>query len=424
MTPRAFLRGLLGSPTPDERGEARLQPLQVHPGETVGVVLLNTGGPACPDDVEAFLYSRLMDPAETDWPVPAPVRQWATRIRARRRARDLQRAYELIGGSSPLSHHTREQARALERRLNDRFGALTGARFRTYTAMRHGQPSAEDAARAMAEDGVTQVVLLPLHPHYAGTTTGSSLTQWSQMETAGTMPVWPTTEVLEYAAHPKYVQAVAERVDEGLQRFPREVRHRVQVLFCAQGALQGRVDKARDPYCCLVHATVQQVMEARAGHDPERGVHVAFGEPLTSGRALAPEVRDTIHALADDGYDAVLIVPISYVSDRIETAYELDVVVREQATTAGMVHFEVTNGLNGHPLFVEALAECAAAQLLPHTQGDGAATLVPSPLVALPRHDAALRSIRCDSCTFVAEPCDWSGEAAVRVPAPPSAEAA
>ena len=403
MSPREFLRRSRRS----RLAETPSGPLSVPPGATVGVVLMTTGGPSGAADVEPFLYSRLMDPAETSWRMPVRLRHVAARLLARRRARTLGRAYEMIGGASPLAHHTREQAEALQNVLNRRFGAATGATFRTYTAMRHWHPTTTEAATAMAADGVTHTVLLPLHPQYAGATTGSSFAYWDALCASGAIAARPTARVSEYAAHPKYVQALAERVDEGLQRFPRESRSRVQVLFCAQGALHDTADRARDPYCCLVHATVQAVVRARAERDPERGVHVAFGKPLVRGRALAPEVRDTLRTIADDGFDAVLVVPVSFVTDRIETAYELDVVVRGEAAKAGIAHFEVTYGLNGHPLLLDALAECVASQIAPVAGGDGASALFALATEERPRHDPALRTVRCASCTFVAEPCVW-----------------
>jgi ferrochelatase len=383
-------------------------PLDLAPGDVVGVVLMNLGGPLERCDVEPFLYNRLMDPAEGDWAIPAVVRDWASRILARRRARPLADAYEQIGGVSPLARHTGEQAAVLERRLNERYGAATGARFRTYVAMRHWHPSSEAAAAQMAADGVTQVVLLPLHPHYSTATTGSSVTYWRALEAAGELPAWPTALVPEYAAHPKFVQALAERVDEGLQRFPRDARAGVQVIFCAQGAHQSRLSKAEDPYCCLVHATVQQVVDARADHDASRDVHVAFQRPLVPGRALGPTLDATLDALADDGHAHILVVPVSFVSDRVETAYDLDVVVRARVAKQGVTHFEVTNGLNGHPLFIDTLAECVAAQVRPAAGGDGSPALFPAPFSALPRHAAAERTVRCEACTYTAEPCDWS----------------
>lgn len=419
MTPREFLCGSRSRrPFEGGAGVAGGDPLDLAPGDVVGVVLMNLGGPMERGDVEPFLYNRLMDPAEGDWRLPAVVRDWASRVLARRRGRRLADAYEQIGSVSPLARHTGEQAAVLERRLNERFGAATGARFRTYVAMRHWHPSSEEAAAQMAADGVTRVVLLPLHPHYSAATTGSSVAYWRALEAAGEIPTWPTTLVPEYAAHPKFVQALAERVDEGLQRFPRDARAGVQVVYCAQGAHPSRLAKESDPYCCLVHATVQQVVDARADRDAARAVHVAFQRPLVPGRAVGPDLGATLDALADDGHAHILVVPVSFVSDRVETAYELDVVVRARVAARGVTHFEVTNGLNGHPLLIETLAECVAAQIHPaaFAHGDGAPAPFPSLRAALPRHAASERTVRCETCTFAAEPCDWGAAEPSAVP--------
>ncbi len=378
-------------------------PLAVGPGDVVGVVLMASGGPDRAEDVEPFLLNRYSDPALATLPLPSILRRLVCRVRARRRATDLIRAYELIGGRSPLAQHTDEQTRQLAFRLSNRLGAPTGATFRAYTAMRHWHPSTEEAAAAMAADGVTHVVLLPMSPHPATTTSGSSLARWDAL--APRRPSWPTARVDEFAVQPRYVQALAERVDEGLQRFPREVRARVPVLFCAQGDIHRDADR----YCCYVHATVTSVGEARAAGDPGRTMHVAFGEPLVRGRALAPQVRETLSRLADEGHDAVLVVPVSFVTDRIETAYDLDVVVRAQAAEVGLVHFEVTRGLNGHPLLTEALVDAVAAHLTPAVGGDGVAETLAAP----DAHPA--RTYACPTCGRGVAPTSWSR---MTVPAP------
>ena len=421
MTPREFLRGFHSRRrSAGGRVAAPEAPLAIAPGDVVGVVMMSLGGPSRRGDVEPFLYNRLMDPAEGDWNLPALVRDHASRFLAHRRARVRADAYEQIGGESPLARHTAEQARALDGVLNRRFGAATGARFRTYVAMRHWHPSTEEAAAQMARDGVTKVVLLPLHPHASAATTGSSVAYWNALRAAGELPAWPTSLVPEYAAHPTYIQALAERVDEGLQRFPLAARPGVQVVFCAEGAPAPRPSD-QNPYCCLVHATVQQVVNARAARDPRRVAHVAFLRPLVPGRALGPGLTQTLDALADDGHAHVLVVPVSFVSDRVETAYDLDVVVRAHAAAQGVTHFEVATGLNEHPLFIETLAAVVGAQVRTALGGDGAtANPEGTALVDLrPHHDPALRTVRCETCTHAAEPCDWEA-----MPAAVPAEAA
>src|SRR5690606_28701134 len=320
-------------------------------------------------------------------PLPAALRDRVCRWIARRRAARVGRDYEQIGGASPLNRHSREQARALEQRLADRFGAVTGATFKVYVSTRYGTPSASDVQAQMDEDGIAKVVLLPLHPHYARCTTGSSLAQWRAYEERSGRAASPTALVYEYATHPKYVQALSERIDEGLQRFPVTVRDRVHLVFSGHGAPRKDMTRRGDPYCCLVHSTVQQVMAHREGHDAGRAFHVAFQSKVGPAKGLTPSTPDKLEQLADDGHTAVLVVPVAFVSDHVETAYALDIEVREEALRNGIEHYEVTSGLNCHPLLIEALAECVAAQVSPVSvsRGDGADAL-PAALPALPRY--------------------------------------
>ena len=349
------------------------EPLAVEAGDTVGVVLMGLGGPSSPDETVPFLYSRLMDPAEVELRVPRFARHRVARLLARRRGRLLAQAFELIGGTSPLRRHAEEQARALQRVLWDDYDPSVGVAFRVYVAMRHGDPSTEAARAQMREDGVTKVVLLPLQPHFSAATTGSSLSYWRALEDEGGAARWPTTLVRDYAAHPRLVRALGERIDEGLQRFPREVRDRVQILFAAHGAQRRHLTGLDDPYCCQVQATVEAVLEARGERD--RPASVAFEAPLGAGRSLGPSVADALDDLSGDGSLAVLVVPVSFISDRVETAFDLDVTARARAAERGVSHFEVTSGLNCHALLVDALAECVAGWVRPAAEGAAAPPL-------------------------------------------------
>lgn len=362
MTPHAYLRRF----RPDAAlltGESFNQgPVQVEEGDVVGVVLLGLGGPSRPDEVVPFLYSRLMDPAEVHLPVPRWARRRVAQALAYRRGRALARAFEMIGGTSPLRRHASEQAVALQRRLTHRYGAATGAEFRTYVAMRHRDPSMAAARAQMAKDGVTKAVLLPLQPHFSATTTGSSLAYWRALDAELGAPTWTESLATEYATQPRFVRALSERIDEGLQRFAREDRERAQILFVAQGVSHRHRVHFGDPYCCHLHATVRAVAKER-GED--RPVHLAFQAPIGGGRTAGRSVAEAIDDLADDGASAVLAVPISFISDRVEAAFDLDVTARARAQSSGIADFEVTSGLNCHPLLIEALAECVGAHLQP-----------------------------------------------------------
>jgi ferrochelatase len=324
------------------------------------VVLLNHGGPSSLADVEPFLYRLFMDPALIDLPIGPFLRHWMCKAMARLRASSIAEDYEVIGGSSPINRLTREQSRSLQKHLNATFGRPSGITFRTYVAMRYWHPFSEEAARQMADDGVDQVVLLPLYPHWSKTTSGSSIAYWHALEEAGEIPSWPTTSVFEYAAHPKYVQAVSERIDEALQRFPSGLRDDVHLLFSGYGTSMREVTDHGDPYRCHLRTTVEEVMNLR---EDDRTHDVAFqgGDGFTEW--LSPSTSEVLERLGSGHAPPVLVVPISYLTDHVETHYELDIAVREEAEAAGIDHFEVSSGLNAHPLLVEALAEATVSQI-------------------------------------------------------------
>ncbi|RMF56913.1 MAG: ferrochelatase [Bacteroidetes bacterium] len=422
MTPRDFLQRY--------RFDARMitgrfyahEPLLVEQGDRVGVVLLYPGGPGIPEDVASFLYGVLMDPAVVDLPLGRRLRPVVCRTLSSLLAKRIGREYEAIGGRSPINRLTREQAVALETRLNLRYGKATGVSFHAYPAARYGHPSFEVVAMQMESDGIDKVVLLPLYPQYAKMTTGSALCYWWTLEQAGEIPSWPTTFAFEYAAHPKYVQALSERIDEALQRFPRAVRSDVHLVFTALATPMREMTVHRDPYCCLVHSTVDRVM-AHRGHDLP--FHVTFQSMAGLAEWLAPETEETVVELARQGARAVLMVPVSFVSDRLETVYRLDVRLREKAEQRGLVHFEVTSGLNCHPLFIEALSEVVLSQIRwPESVagvGDGVAPYAICPVGRAGVYAAAERQVRCTRCPMIAEAARWEerpGEAGWPGPAP------
>lgn len=411
MTPREFLKRY----SYDDRlvtGEYfSSSPLELEAGDRVGVVLLNLGGPDEVEDVAPFLYNLFMDPAIIDIPVGGRLRHWLCRLISSMRSKKVGKDYEMIGGGSPINRLTREQSGSLAKHLNARFGKEAGVEFRTYIAMRYWRPFSEEAAEQMKRDGINKVVLLPLYPQYSKTTTGSSLIYWYHLEEAGEIPKWPTSYVFEYAANPKYIQSVSERIDEGLQRFPKAIRDDVHLVFSAHGTPLKEMKERRDPYCCLINSTVDRVMTMR-GFD--RSYHVCFQSKVGPAEWLTPSTPDMLEELGQDGVKAVLIIPIAFVTDHIETAFELDIEVRAEAMAFGIEHFEVSSGLNCHPLFIESLAEATVAQLaLPTTNGRGAASgrdYALRPVKSLPLYKAAQRCTRCHQCEHIIEARRWDGK--------------
>jgi ferrochelatase len=409
MTPRQYLKTYKYDTRLVTGGYYPAEPLPVGPGDTVGVVLFHLGGPDAVANVRPFLYNVFMDPVLLDLPGGKRMRPWFSRLMASLFAKSVRQEYGAIGGASPINRLAEEQAQSLEALLNSRYGQATGVAFRTYVAMRYWHPLSEEAARQMHQDGIDKVVLLPLFPQYSKTTTGSALAYWWRLEQEGEIPRRPTTRVTEYAAHPKFIQALSERIDEALQRFPRRHREGVPLLFSAHGTRLKEMQERGDAYCCLVHTTVDRVMTCR-GQD--RPFHVAFHGKIGPTAWLAPRTVDVLKILAGQEHTSVLVVPVALVLEHVETTYALDIELREQASKAGLSHFEVMPALNCHPLLIEALAEATLAQLAFPARSktiNGAAT--PLPFLTLDhrlQYDPSERCLRCAKCRYGIEAQRWT----------------
>lgn len=332
--------------------------MDVPAGATVGVVLLGPGGPETHSDVPSFLYRQYMDPAVSDVRLGSWMHHLISRFVARRRSETLRREYEAIGGRAPVLRHAGDLSRMLERYLAQHHGH--DVRFRVFLAMRYGDPSPQQTIRALRAEGIRHVVLLPLYPQYADATTGSSLAFWraaAQREEADI----DTVVALAYPDEPDFVQAVSERIDEALQRFPRSVRADVQYLFVAHGtAPRGRRARCA-PYCCHVHRTVNAVMALR-GQD--RPFEVTFQSQPGLPDRLMPRLADVVDRLGQEGRRAVLVVPIAFTTEQLDTAFRLEVTMRSRAERSGIAHYEVATPLNCHPLFIRAMAEVTAERVV------------------------------------------------------------
>lgn len=359
MTPRQYLRRF----REDERlltGAYYPERIIVERGDTVGVVLLHTGGPESVDQVRPFLYEVFMDPARFAFPGHRSCRAALGRIGATLRGRVLCKQYESIGGASPLASLARDQAASLESCLHAGHSRSLGVRFRVYATMRYGHPNAVEVTRRMRKDSVTKVVLLPSFPQYSKTTTGSALAHWWHLEQEGIIPAHRTAAVMEYATNDKYIRAMGERIDEALRRFGSRTRTDVPILFSAQGAHARKFGKKGDPYSDAVQATVARVMAAR---DHDRPHIVTFHDSTAPLPWLSTTFQEALAGLRRQGHTTMLIAPITAVTEGLDTIYTLDIVLRQRAWRTGFSRVEVAPTLNDHSLYIEALADLTRARL-------------------------------------------------------------
>ena len=320
--------------------------------ETTGVVLLNLGGPDSLEAVEPFLYNLFSDPDIIDFPGSFLFRNQLAKLISTRRAPGVIEQYREIGGRSPLKEHTLRQASLLEERLNKVLPA------KVYAAMRYWRPSTEETLDAIERDGIKKVLLLPLYPQYSLATTASSVKEWKKQVDRRRANI-ESTLIGSYYDHPGYIGAFVERIRAGLERFPIDVRDQVTILFSAHGTPMKLVRQG-DPYSIHIAKTVEAIVERG---EITHTTTLCYQSKVGPLKWLTPSTPDTIARLAEEGVKNMLLVPVAFASDHLETLFELGIEYRRQAIEKGVERYEVTEGLNDSPLFIEALAELVLEKL-------------------------------------------------------------
>ncbi len=300
------------------------------------VVLLNMGGPDSLEAVRPFLENLFSDPEILR--VPGFLRGFLARRIAARRAPRSAANYREIGGRSPLREITEAQAKAL--------GAELGPGHTVHVAMRYWRPRAEEVAERLREEQPRRIVVLPLYPQYSRATSGSSLGDLESALRAVGVTAPEVRVIRSWHDDPAYADALARCVREA-----QEGLEDVTVLFSAHG-LPVRLIEEGDPYLDQVQGTVAAVM-ARLPGLPHR---LAFQSRAGPVRWLEPSVADEMRALAGSGVRRLLVVPVSFVSDHIETLHEIDIEYGALARSLGFEVFRRTPSLNTRPDFIRALA--------------------------------------------------------------------
>ena len=324
-----------------------------------GLVLLNLGGPADLAAIKPFLDALFADREIIRLPGGA-VGQWLlSRIIVRARHSRVAGYYAAIGGGSPILKYTTGQGEGLAARLNARRPDL--APFKPYVAFRYAPPTSDDALRAMRADGIRRAVVLTLYPQYSVATTGSSLRELDRaLKRTGLEGAFEFVTIERWADRPGYLDVLAAHVEEGLAAWPGERRAGVVVLLSAHSLPMSFVNDG-DPYPAEIEATYRGVL-ARL-KEPKPRCLLAYQSQTGPVAWLGPQTSDVIGELGRDGRPDVLIAPIAFVSDHIETLYEIDVMFAEEARSAGIAHFRRTESLNLDPRFLDALADVVEAAL-------------------------------------------------------------
>jgi len=308
----------------------------------IGVVLFQLGGPDKLEAIEPFLFNLFCDPDIIDFPGARLGRKALAKLISSTRARKVQHHYAVIGGGSPIRRFTEQQARSLQLKL-----AGSGLDAHCFVAMRYWHPFTSEAIDQLRSAHCDEVVLLPLYPHYSSTTTGSSLNEWWRLF-ADDLPVHTVESFYEQEL---YLDALAEKVDEALARFPEP--EQAELVFSAHSVPLAVIEKG-DPYQHQIEHTVELLMK-RAGWQNQ--ARLCYQSKVGASKWLQPSLHNTLHDLAAGKVREVCVVPISFVSDHVETLGEIDHEARREAYNLGIRQFEMTEGLNNSPKFIAALAE-------------------------------------------------------------------
>ena len=255
----------------------------------------------------------------------------------------VEERYRSIGGGSPLPDITARQARALQARLTRELAFPL--------RVRHGFLYAEpDVAACLKKLDGREVVAVPLSPFSSRLTSGKyrqALTAAEDPEVGGRGREIPLLE--GWYAGRGFVQSISKRVAVALDGS--DVNEWV-VLFTAHNVPLETVMEG-DPYVEQLQQTIAQLVPAIMPGD----WRFAFqSKGRGGGEWLEPEADDMVRALAADGWKKLLVVPVGFVSDNVETRYDLDIVLREQIEAAGM-EYRRSEAPNDSPAFIEALAD-------------------------------------------------------------------
>ncbi|MGH9643084.1 MAG: ferrochelatase [Terriglobales bacterium] len=313
----------------------------VRISKRVGVVLFQLGGPDSLAAVEPFLFNLFCDPDIIDFPFSRIGRRPLAKLISSTRAKKASQHYAVIGGGSPIRKFTEQQATALEAQL-----MREGVDARCVVAMRYWHPFTAEAIAELEEARVDRVVLLPLYPQYSSTTTGSSLNEWKRRWTGKV----PTRCVESFYRNPTYIAAFVEKIKLALRDFPDP--NAVELVFSAHSVPVAVIEKG-DPYQRQIEETVELVM--RTGAWPN--AHwLCYQSKVGASKWLQPSLHATLRDLAAKSVREVCVIPISFVSDHVETLGEIDHCAREEARQLGIERFAMTQGLNDSPTFIRALA--------------------------------------------------------------------
>ena len=312
-----------------------------------GILLLNMGGPDSLEAVKPFLKNVFADSTIIDLPGGRIGQFFLGKLIVNRRLPVVRENYIKIGGRSPILDWTKLQIEGVQELLSNR----TEQSVKVGMAMRYWHPFADEALRILTVSGVKHVIGLTLYPHFSRATTGSSETDLLNARDRLGLDL-PISFISHWYDDPAFLNLWAGKIEKVLEGMRPEVRESVQLVVTAHGLPRKFVDEG-DPYVEHIEATMEGVLKKLTEPPP---AHLCFQSRSGPVDWIGPSTGEMITSLAAKGHHALLIWPISFVSDHIETLYELDIKYRQAALQSGIEEYHIVPSLNDDPEFFAVLA--------------------------------------------------------------------
>jgi len=306
------------------------------------VILFNLGGPDKLESVKPFLFNLFNDAAIIN--IPQPFRWLLAKFISFTRENLAKKNYSLIGGFSPILKGTKEQAKSLEISLN----MASKDQYSVFVCMRHWHPFTEEIASKVKKDNFDEIILLPLYPQFSTTTTGSSIERWHNISKKINLNTI-TREICCYPADKFFIKAHADLINMAYKKCHKS--HPIRILFSAHGLPQKVIDRG-DPYQHHIESTVKEIIKLLPYDNLD--YKICYQSKVGPLKWLEPSTENSIIEAAKDKI-AVLIVPLAFVSEHIETLVELDLEYKELAKHHGIPGYFRVAALGTHKEFIKSL---------------------------------------------------------------------
>ena len=329
----------------------------------IGIVLFQLGGPDSLEAVEPFLRNLFLDPDIIPMGPLGFLRKPLANYIAKKRSVPVRGRYAMIGRRSPIGILTERQRRALVAALSPELDVVA------VTAMRYWKPLTLDAVESLRAAGsLDEIVLLPLYPHYSYATTLSSLKEWKRVY--GEPRNGPQQKTIsQFYNHPLYIQALVAKIGVCLRQFPDSSR--IHLVFSAHGLPMSLVEKG-DPYPKQVEETVKLVCDLGAqkyANWPKTHL-LCYQSRVGPAKWLEPPFIGTMERLGHEGVKEMLVVPISFVTEHIETLHEINIDGRIDAKKFGIERFRMMPAVGDSHLFISCLRDLVLSAVAEKAPGE------------------------------------------------------